>query len=146
MCLFKVNKLRSDTLFETLSTDVRKPSPIQNAAMKTGDTIFKPLESDAHPGDADNETREPTPDIQQHTSKAAEAVFSEKDRTTKRRKTLFKDQISIMDHEIEVKITDLEEKATLAGKNPAPRLPLKPHVTSSPGSYRCEAGSASGHP
>ncbi|KAJ9602632.1 Protein nud1 [Cladophialophora chaetospira] len=89
--------------------DVRKPSPVQIAAKTAGDRIFKALNADNEAGDAPR-------NVQEHPSEVAEVAFNEKDRTTKRRKTLFKDQVSVLDHEIEVKISELEENATLAGK------------------------------
>ncbi len=92
--------------------NVRKPSPIHTAVVKPEDKIFKALASIV----AKNKVIQSSSDAQEHSQIAAESLLGEKDRTTKRRKTLFKDQISLLDHEIEVKITELDEKASLAGK------------------------------
>ncbi|KIW63642.1 hypothetical protein PV04_08628 [Phialophora macrospora] len=86
--------------------NVRKPSPIQHTMVKPEDRIFKPLESDA---------RLITAAAQENAADSVELAVADKDRTTKRRKTLLEDEI-IPDHEIEVKVSELEETATLAGK------------------------------
>jgi Leucine-rich repeat (LRR) protein len=87
--------------------NVRKPSPIQPTMVKPEDRIFRPLESDK---------RLLIAAAQEHAADSVDLSGAEKDRTTKRRKTLLEDEIIPPDHEIEVKVSELEETTTLAGK------------------------------
>ncbi|KAJ9496514.1 Protein nud1 [Exophiala xenobiotica] len=86
---------------------VRRPSPIAMASVGSDNKIFKPTAT------IDTQDRQ-IDQVQDHPMNANDA--QERDRMTKRRKTLLKDQVTINDLEMEVKITTLEENATLAGK------------------------------
>ncbi|EXJ55180.1 hypothetical protein A1O7_08106 [Cladophialophora yegresii CBS 114405] len=87
--------------------NVRKPSPIQPTGVKPEDRIFIPIES---------EHRLTVTAVQEHTVERVELAGAEKDRTTKRRKTLLEEEILPQGYESEAKVSELEETATLAGK------------------------------
>ncbi|ETI20731.1 hypothetical protein G647_07073 [Cladophialophora carrionii CBS 160.54] len=87
--------------------NVRKPSPIQPTVVKPEDRIFRPVESDHLLIVAA---------VEEHAAETVELAGAEKDRTTKRRKTLLEEEILPPGYEIEVKVSELEETATLAGK------------------------------
>lgn len=86
---------------------VRRPSPIAMASVGSDDKIFKP-------NTAINTQEKQIDQSLDYATNANNA--QERDRLTKRRKTLLKDQVTINEVEMEVKISTLEEIATLAGK------------------------------
>ncbi|KAG9781366.1 Septation initiation network scaffold protein cdc11 [Exophiala dermatitidis] len=98
--------------------DVPKPAPIESALVSSNDRIFRSvLDDNGETHDMTSKTRPEYPQGDQRQGKPTEASdVSEKDRMTKRRKTLVKDMVSIEGHELEFKVSQLDEVATLAGK------------------------------
>ena len=92
--------------------NVRKPSPMPAATVKPEDRIFPAIESDRQAIEAGAEA-DMTTEVAEHPPPGQE--HAGQDRTTKRRKTVLREQIPLMGQELEVKISELEETATLAG-------------------------------
>ncbi|OAP64921.1 hypothetical protein AYL99_00893 [Fonsecaea erecta] len=100
--------------------NVRRPSPIEPTMVKPEDRIFKSLLSET------SDISELTPDTaategalepaQGSADRKDATSHAENDRTTKRRKTIVKDPVPPSDHEVEVKVADLGDAATYAGK------------------------------
>lgn len=100
--------------------EVPRPSPIQAFTINSDDRIFRhsvskaeaPATPESSPVPANTSAR----DFQVDVPPVQSIITSRNDRTTtKRRKTLLDDHISVQDQELEVKITQIEEVATLAG-------------------------------
>ncbi|KIW38901.1 uncharacterized protein PV06_08725 [Exophiala oligosperma] len=87
--------------------NVRRPSPVDIGDIGSDDRIFQPKA-------AVTAQRSPVNDKEECSGPIKDA--QERDRLTKRRKTLMQEQVTIDDNELEVKICSIEEKATLAGK------------------------------
>lgn len=87
--------------------NVRRPSPVDMGHVGLDDRIFQPKTAVT--------TKQPQVDEEGDFSGNTKDA-QERDRLTKRRKTLMQEQVTIDDNELEVKISSLEEKATLAGK------------------------------
>ncbi|EXJ84372.1 hypothetical protein A1O3_05039 [Capronia epimyces CBS 606.96] len=100
--------------------DIPKPLSIEAAAVGSDGRIFKPVSTDAGKDqDApDQAGRSETGPQEGHMQDEllTDAGISGKNRTTKRRKTLVKDKVSVEGHELEFKISQLDETATLAGR------------------------------
>ncbi|EXJ78559.1 hypothetical protein A1O1_08960 [Capronia coronata CBS 617.96] len=100
--------------------DIPKPSPVGTALVRSDERIFKPVTINAGKNvDPPNEAARSGTAFehgQRQEQFATAGVVSEKDRTTKRRKTLVKDKVSVEGHELEFKISQLDETATLAGR------------------------------
>lgn len=100
--------------------DIPKPSPVERALVRSDDRIFKSVST--NPGkeqEAVNGAGRSGTIAQKcpnNNGQSRDAGFSEKDRTTKRRKTLVKDKVNIEGHELEFKISQLDETTTLAGR------------------------------
>ncbi|OQV04915.1 Leucine Rich repeat-containing protein [Cladophialophora immunda] len=100
--------------------NVRRPSPIEPAVVDPEDRIFKPVMSQTSNisestlnSAATNGALEPV----QGSAEREEVInHAENDRTTKRRKTFINHQMSPLDHEVEVKVAELGEATTYAGK------------------------------
>lgn len=95
--------------------NVRRPSPVERAVVNAEDRIFKALDVDPPSTDTQLVIPEQSAAAKEN-PKAQISATDEKDRTTKRRKTILKDQISIQDHQLELKVSEIEEPSTLAGK------------------------------
>ncbi|KIW94135.1 uncharacterized protein Z519_05451 [Cladophialophora bantiana CBS 173.52] len=96
--------------------NVRRPSPIEPTLVKPEDRIFQPVSTQAA------NIPESTPggvgiELSQGSEERGEIMgHIEEDRTTKRRKTHVNDPVPPPDNEIEVKIAELGEATTYAGK------------------------------
>ncbi|KAL2438346.1 Septation initiation network scaffold protein cdc11 [Exophiala dermatitidis] len=98
--------------------DVPKPAPMESALVSSNDRIFRSvLDDNGETYDMTSKTQPGHSEGDQRQGKPREAPgVSEKNRTTKRRKTLVKDMVSIEGHELEFKVSQLDEVATLAGR------------------------------
>ena len=93
--------------------DVRKPSPIHTVSVKLEDRIFQSFGSEPRKNGTKDEEGEP---IQHAHGDRDQVLPGRRDRTTKRRKTVLIEQFPLQGHEIEVKISELEDLVILAGK------------------------------
>ena len=96
--------------------NVRRLSPIEAVSVQSEDRIFKTLRIESHRAADDVEQDKSFSNAREYDTQELPTTPVEKDRMTKRRKTLLQNQVPLPDREIEVKITELEEKTTLAGK------------------------------
>ena len=95
--------------------NVRKPSPIQATSIRPEDRIFHSFDS-KHQVINTGDDEESRTNAVEHATRTVGPLLERNDRTTKRRRTVLKEQISLSDRELEVKISEVEETATLAGK------------------------------
>ncbi|OAL40467.1 hypothetical protein AYO20_00203 [Fonsecaea nubica] len=100
--------------------NIRRPSPVEQAVVNPEDRIFKSLLSqslhisESNPGAAATET---ALEVDQGSTEQKETIaHGEKERINKRRKTLVDGQVSPPTNEVEVKIPELGDAATYAGK------------------------------
>lgn len=90
--------------------EIPRPAPLETASLDSADKIFKQMSSTKEivSGAVEDENSEHQVPRQ--------AASVEKERMTKRRKTLLKEQLAISNNEVEVKLTFLEDPASHAGK------------------------------
>lgn len=96
---------------------VPRPSPVELVRVDAEDRIFKPVTTNPTQDEvADEMDSNMIPDNAPNDPEQSKPSLADNDRTSKRRKTLLRDQINIEVQDVEVVINHLEEAGTLAGK------------------------------
>lgn len=113
--------------------DVPRPSPQEIKSLTAEDRIFKKEASAAGPQQLGSIDTGTTPqDFASGTVVKQDVMAFENDRTTKRRKTLLKDQVTVEELQVEVKISQMEEPYTLAGTKRKDARPGSDGTTADP--------------
>ncbi|KAK4943080.1 Protein nud1 [Elasticomyces elasticus] len=89
--------------------EIPRPAPIKTASLDATSRIFKPTSASQETVGTVIQTDKSELQLPK------QAAALEKERTTKRRKTLVKEQVAISNNEVEFKVTIIEDPASLAG-------------------------------